>query len=126
MRATTGTTPRMLSSTRPASSSTAPQVLLASIQACGVGLNLTVASVVVVMDLWWNPAVENQAIDRVHRFGQERPVRIWRLTVRHTVEQKLVAMQARKRDLAHAALCEHGGGDGGKGMSLDELADFFR
>jgi hypothetical protein len=51
-----------------------PFVLLASLKACGVGLNLTCASVIVLLDLWWNPAVENQAIDRVHRFGQTQVV----------------------------------------------------
>jgi SNF2 family DNA or RNA helicase len=70
-----------------------PMVVFASLKACGVGLNLTCACCVVMLDLWWNPAVEAQAIDRVHRFGQTRPVRVWRLTVAGTVEGKLLAMQ---------------------------------
>jgi len=74
-------------------SSNGPPILFASLKTCGVGINLTCASCVVMLDLWWNPAVEAQALDRVHRLGQSQAVRVWRLTVTGTVEEKLLAMQ---------------------------------
>jgi len=101
-----------------------------------VGLNLTAASAIILLDLWWNPAVENQAIDRVHRFGQNQTVRVWRLTVKNTVEQKLLVLQERKRALADAAvgagsdaIASDGASPGGgpkKGLTMDDLTDFFR
>jgi len=78
------------------------QVFLISLKAGGVGLNLTAAEYVFIMDPWWNPAVEAQAIDRTHRIGQKKPVFAYRLICEDTVEQRILELQGRKRDLAEA------------------------
>jgi superfamily II DNA or RNA helicase len=83
-----------------------PPVLLISLRAGGTGLNLTQADHVFLLDPWWNPAVEDQAADRAHRIGQTRPVLVHRLVARDTVEEGILALQARKRALAEAALDE--------------------
>jgi superfamily II DNA or RNA helicase len=75
-----------------------------SLKAGGTGLNLTGADYVIHYDPWWNPAVEQQAIDRVHRIGQTKPVFSYKLITQGTVEQKIVAMQARKKSLADNVL----------------------
>jgi SNF2 family DNA or RNA helicase len=77
----------------------AAPVFLISLKAGGVGLNLTAADHVFLFDPWWNPAVEAQAIDRVHRIGQYRPVTAYRLVAENTVEAKILALQAHKRAL---------------------------
>ena len=74
-------------------------VFLISLKAGGFGLNLTAADYVFVLDPWWNPATEEQAIDRTHRIGQEKPVMVYRLVATDTIEEKVVALQQRKRDL---------------------------
>jgi len=79
-------------------------VFLISLKAGGVGLNLTAADTVFLLDPWWNPAAEAQAIDRVHRIGQGQPVFAYRLIARDTVEEKVLALQARKRELAEAVV----------------------
>ena len=79
-------------------------LFLISLKAGGFGLNLTAADYVFLLDPWWNPAVEAQAIDRTHRFGQQRPVFAYRLIARGTVEEKILELQARKRSLADAIL----------------------
>ncbi len=79
-------------------------LFLISLKAGGFGLNLTAASYVFLLDPWWNPAVEAQAIDRSHRIGQERPVFAYRLVARGTVEEKILELQATKRELADAIL----------------------
>ena len=76
------------------------EVFLISLKAGGVGLNLTAADYVIHMDPWWNPAVEDQASDRAHRIGQQRPVTIYRLVARNTIEEKIVELHSQKRDLA--------------------------
>jgi SNF2 family DNA or RNA helicase len=83
-----------------------PPVLLASLKAGGTGLNLTAADHVFLVDPWWNPAAEDQAADRAHRIGQERPVMVYRLVTRDTVEERILALQDSKRSLADAALGE--------------------
>ena len=82
-------------------------VFLISLKAGGVGLNLTAAEYVFIMDPWWNPAVEAQAIDRTHRIGQQKPVFAYRMICEDTVEQRILELQSRKRDLAKAIV----GGD---------------
>ncbi len=77
-------------------------VFLLSLKAAGTGLNLTRASHVVHYDRWWNPAVEDQATDRAHRIGQERPVQVHRLVAEHTVEDRIARLIADKRRLADA------------------------
>jgi SNF2 family DNA or RNA helicase len=93
-------------------------VFLISLKAGGTGLNLTAADYVIHMDPWWNPAVEDQASDRAHRIGQQRPVTIYRLVAQHTIEEKIVALHHNKRDLAESLL--EGSEMSGK-VSADEL-----
>jgi SNF2 family DNA or RNA helicase len=78
------------------------QVFLISLKAGGVGLNLTAAEYVFILDPWWNPAVEQQAIDRTHRIGQSKPVFAYRLVCEDTVEQHILELQQAKRTLAEA------------------------
>lgn len=77
-------------------------VFLISLKAGGTGLNLTTADTVVLYDPWWNPAAEDQAIDRAHRIGQDKPVFVYRLVAQGTVEERMLDLQARKRALADA------------------------
>ena len=79
-------------------------VFLISLKAGGVGLNLTAADYVYILDPWWNPAAEAQAIDRAYRIGQTRPVFAYRMIARDTVEEKVLDMQNRKRAIANAVL----------------------
>ncbi len=79
-------------------------LFLISLKAGGFGLNLTAADYVFLLDPWWNPAVEAQAIDRTHRIGQQRPVFAYRLVARGTIEEKILELQAKKRRLADAIL----------------------
>ena len=90
-----------------------PKVMLVSLKAGGTGLNLTAADHVFLVDPWWNPAVEDQAADRAHRIGQTRPVLVHRLVAEDTVEERIVSLQTRKRELADAAL--------GKGAVAQEI-----
>jgi SNF2 family DNA or RNA helicase len=83
-------------------------LFLVSLKAGGVGLNLTAAEYVFLLDPWWNPAVEAQAVDRTHRIGQTRPVFAYRLVARDTVEEKVIALQQHKRELADAIIREDG------------------
>jgi len=83
-----------------------PPVFLISLKAGGYGLNLTAADTVVHFDPWWNPAAEAQATDRAYRIGQSRPVTVYRLLTRGTVEEKVVRLQATKRELAQATFSE--------------------
>jgi superfamily II DNA or RNA helicase len=75
-------------------------IFLISLKAGGTGLNLTAADTVIHYDPWWNPAVEAQASDRAHRIGQDKPVFVYKMIAEGTVEERIVAMQGRKRDLA--------------------------
>jgi superfamily II DNA or RNA helicase len=86
-----------------------PPVMLLSLKAGGTGLNLTAADHVFLVDPWWNPAVEDQAADRAHRIGQDKPVMVYRMVARDTVEERILELQAKKRGLADAALSEAGG-----------------
>jgi superfamily II DNA or RNA helicase len=81
-----------------------PPVMLLSLKAGGTGLNLTAADHVFLIDPWWNPAVEEQAADRAHRIGQDKPVLVYRLVAKDTVEERILELQAKKRNLADAAL----------------------
>jgi len=79
-------------------------VFLISLKAGGVGLNLTGADTVILVDLWWNPAVESQAIGRAHRMGQEQAVEVYRLVTRGTIEEKIQELQEQKRNLVSEVL----------------------
>ena len=95
-----------------------PPVMLVSLKAGGSGLNLTAADHVFLCDLWWNPAVEDQAADRAHRIGQVRPVTIYRLVATATVEERILALQEQKRGLIDAALTDAGRAEG---LTRDDL-----
>tara|TARA_B100000963_G_scaffold82543_1_gene70328 strand:- start:68 stop:1636 length:1569 start_codon:yes stop_codon:yes gene_type:complete len=92
-------------------------VFLISLKAGGVGLNLTGADTVIHVDPWWNPAVEAQATDRAHRIGQKRVVTSYKLIARDTVEEKILALQERKREMITSTL---GDGSSGGNVGLDE------
>jgi SNF2 family DNA or RNA helicase len=80
------------------------RLFLISLKAGGLGLNLTAAEYVYLLDPWWNPAVEAQAIDRTHRIGQTRQVFAYRLVAKDTVEEKILELQETKRDLADSII----------------------
>jgi SNF2 family DNA or RNA helicase len=84
-------------------------IFLISLKAGGVGLNLTAADTVIHYDPWWNPAVENQATDRAHRLGQDKPVFVYKLIVSGSIEEKILALQERKAELAAGILSEDRG-----------------
>jgi len=84
------------------------KLFLVSLKAGGLGLNLTAAEYVFLLDPWWNPAVETQAIDRTHRIGQTRSVFAYRLIAKDTVEEKVLQLQASKRDIADAIINQDG------------------
>ncbi|MEZ0313810.1 MAG: DEAD/DEAH box helicase [Myxococcota bacterium] len=100
-----------------------PPIMLVSLKAGGTGLNLTAADHVFLLDPWWNPAVEDQAADRAHRIGQDKPVMVYRLVAKDTVEERMLDLQSRKRGLADAAL---GGGDSALRLTRDDLLDLLR
>ncbi len=101
-----------------------PPVFLISLKAGGAGLNLTAADTVIHFDPWWNPAVENQATDRAHRIGQTRIVTTYRLVAKGTIEEKMLELGAKKRELVGAVLSEDSGG--AKKLTRSDLDDLFR
>jgi len=102
-------------------------VMLISLKAGGTGLNLTAADHVFLMDPWWNPAVEEQAADRAHRIGQERPVFVYRMIAQGTVEERILALQDQKRALFDAALggAPGAGAAGTAGITREDLLALF-
>lgn len=99
------------------------RVLLCSLKCGSLGLNLTAASRVVIVEPFWNPFVEEQAIDRVHRLNQTVDVKVFRLTIRNTVEERILELQEKKRELAKAAI------EGGKGagkLSMQDILGLFK
>jgi SNF2 family DNA or RNA helicase len=95
-----------------------PPVMLISLKAGATGLNLTAADHVFLVDPWWNPSVEAQAADRAHRIGQQRPVMVYRLVSRGTVEEKILTLQDKKRALFESAL---GGAEGAGAITRADL-----
>lgn len=93
-------------------------LFLISLRAGGTGLNLTAADYVIHTDPWWNPAVEDQATDRAHRIGQEKPVTVYRLVAEQTIEEKILQLHAHKRDLADSLLA---GADVSAKLTAEEL-----
>ena len=93
-------------------------IFLVSLKAGGVGMNLTAADFVVFLDPWWNPAVEDQATGRAHRMGQERPVTVARLITEQTIEEKILALHAKKRKLYEDIVS---GADGAGTLSVDAI-----
>lgn len=97
-------------------------VFLISLKAGGVGLNLTGADTVILVDLWWNPAVESQAIGRAHRMGQEQKVEVYRLVTRGTIEEKIQELQEQKKNLVSEVL---DGTESRASLSLDEIREIL-
>lgn len=98
-------------------------VFLISLKAGGTGLNLTAADHVILLDPWWNPAVEDQATDRAHRIGQTRPVTVSRLVSQGTIEEAILALHAEKRELATSLLSE---ADGAAALTPEQLLALLR
>jgi SNF2 family DNA or RNA helicase len=98
-------------------------LFLISLKAGGTGLNLTAADTVIHYDPWWNPAVETQATDRAHRLGQEKPVFVYKLLTAGTVEEKILAMQARKKALAESLF--DATGERSPALTIDDLNALF-
>jgi SNF2 family DNA or RNA helicase len=84
------------------------KLFLISLKAGGLGLNLTAAEYVFLLDPWWNPAVEAQAVDRTHRIGQTRSVFAYRIIAKDTVEEKVLQLQASKREIADSIINQDG------------------
>ena len=99
-------------------------VFLISLKAGGVGLNLTGADTVIHVDPWWNPAVEAQATDRAHRIGQTRVVTSYKLITRNTVEEKILSLQDKKREMMKSLLSDAGEA-GDTHLSETELMSLF-
>jgi superfamily II DNA or RNA helicase len=99
-------------------------VFLISLKAGGSGLNLTAADTVIHFDPWWNPAVEDQASDRAHRIGQKKVVTVYRLVAAGTIEEKILQLKQKKKDLVASVLSEDAGG--AKTLTRDDLDDLFK
>ncbi len=99
-------------------------VFLISLKAGGSGLNLTAADTVIHFDPWWNPAVEEQATDRAHRIGQKKVVSVYRLVAAGTIEEKILQLKQKKKDLVAAVLGEDAGG--AKNLTKSDLDELFR
>lgn len=89
-------------------------IMLASLSVASVGLNLVAASQVVLTDSWWAPAIEDQAVDRVHRLGQKRETTVFRLVMEGSIEERVLLVQEKKRGLVATAFQEKGEGRGGR------------
>jgi len=100
-----------------------PPLFLISLKAGGTGLNLTSADYVIHMDPWWNPAVEDQATDRAHRIGQTRPVVVYKVVAENTVEEKILELQDRKRELFDSVVSADG--VAGSPLTMDDLRSIF-
>jgi superfamily II DNA or RNA helicase len=101
-----------------------PPLFLISLKAGGSGLNLTAADTVIHFDPWWNPAVEDQATDRAHRIGQTKVVTMYRLIAKGTIEEKILELGGKKRELVGAVLSEDAGG--AKKLTKSDLEELFR
>jgi SNF2 family DNA or RNA helicase len=99
-------------------------VFLISLKAGGTGLNLTAADTVIHFDPWWNPAVEDQASDRAHRIGQKKVVTVYRLVAAGTIEEKILQLKQKKKDLVNSVLTEDATGE--KQLTREDLDDLFR
>ena len=95
---------------------------LISLKAGGVGLNLTGADTVILVDLWWNPAVEDQAIGRAHRTGQDKNVEVYRMITRGTIEEKIQELQTSKRHLVSTIL---DGTETRSSLSIEEIREIL-
>ena len=120
-----GSTQGPRTSASSASKTTRPcPVFLISLKAGGSGLNLTAADTVIHFDPWWNPAVEDQATDRAHRIGQTKVVTVYRLVAAGTIEEKILQLKQKKKELVASVLSEDAGG--AKKLTRDDLDDLFK
>jgi SNF2 family DNA or RNA helicase len=99
-------------------------VFLISLKAGGFGLNLAEADYCVLLDPWWNPAVEAQAVDRAHRIGQTRSVFVYRLVAKDTIEEKVMALKAAKAELFDAVMSD-AEGVAGAGITADDVRELL-
>lgn len=97
------------------------RILLASLSVCSVGLNLVAADTVILADSWWAPAIEDQAVDRVHRLGQTRPCTVWRLVMEGSIEERVLEIQAEKRKLVGKAFQEKVKGGKAKNTGMSDI-----
>ncbi|XWS18361.1 hypothetical protein CRYUN_Cryun32bG0037200 [Craigia yunnanensis] len=100
-------------------------VMIMSLKAASLGLNMVAACHVILLDLWWNPTTEDQAIDRAHRIGQTRPVTVLRLTVKDTVEDRILALQQKKREMVASAFGEDETGGRQTRLTVEDLEYLF-
>lgn len=100
-------------------------VMLLSLKAGNMGLNLTCANRVIFLDSWWNGSIEDQAVDRVHRIGQEKKVKVSRIVISNTIEQRILELQKVKKDLVNNAMCE-GTGEKYTRLSRKQLEFLFK
>lgn len=100
-------------------------LFLISLKAGGTGINLTAADYVIHMDPWWNPAVEDQATDRAHRIGQTRPVTVYKMVAKNTIEEKIIKLHEQKKELAHAVIDGHDSVQQ-KNISSEDLLNLLR
>ncbi|KAJ4894090.1 SNF2 domain-containing protein / helicase domain-containing protein / zinc finger protein-related [Raphanus sativus] len=101
------------------------EVMLMSLKAGNLGLNMVAACHVILLDLWWNPTTEDQAIDRAHRIGQTRPVSVTRITIKGTVEDRILSLQEEKRKIVASAYGEDHGGSSATRLTVDDLKYLF-
>ncbi|KAL6845449.1 hypothetical protein ACP4OV_024944 [Aristida adscensionis] len=100
-------------------------VMIMSLKAASLGLNMVAACHVLMLDLWWNPTTEDQAVDRAHRIGQTRPVTVSRLTVKDTVEDRILALQEKKREMVASAFGEDRSGSRQTRLTVEDLNYLF-
>ncbi|KAF8054009.1 hypothetical protein N665_1356s0013 [Sinapis alba] len=101
------------------------EVMLMSLKAGNLGLNMVAACHVILLDLWWNPTTEDQAVDRAHRIGQTRPVSVTRVTIKDTIEDKILSLQEDKRKMVASAFGEDHGGSSATRLTVDDLKYLF-
>uniref|UniRef100_A0A0E0KVL3 Uncharacterized protein n=1 Tax=Oryza punctata TaxID=4537 RepID=A0A0E0KVL3_ORYPU len=101
------------------------RVMLMSLKAGNLGLNMVAACHVIMIDPWWNPYAEDQAVDRAHRIGQTRPVTVSRLTIKDTVEDRILALQEKKRKMVQSAFGEDKPGGSATRLTIDDLQYLF-
>nr|XP_043620780.1 helicase-like transcription factor CHR28 [Erigeron canadensis] len=101
-------------------------VMIMSLKAASLGLNMVAACHVILLDLWWNPTTEDQAIDRAHRIGQTRPVTVFRFTVKDTVEDRILALQKKKREMVASAFGEDKNGGSQARLTVDDMKYLFQ
>nr|GEW30504.1 helicase-like transcription factor CHR28 [Tanacetum cinerariifolium] len=100
-------------------------VMIMSLKAASLGLNMVAANHVLLLDLWWNPTTEEQAIDRAHRIGQTRPVKVLRLTVKETIEDRILELQKKKREMVASAFGEDEAGRRQTRLTVNDLKYLF-